>query len=137
MLDSTYTVASNPNTMRDTGPLRNAQYTVTDPADKEYMMKSASGAKKNIAEENAIKRAQTTRCAHKRPSTPGKTHQSGVFAFASSTINNTPAKRKVNIVENVTLVASNDYTKNISELVFSPSVYVRPQTTISGQIIPQ
>ena len=24
MLDSTYTVASNPNTMRDTGPLRNA-----------------------------------------------------------------------------------------------------------------
>ena len=39
MLDSTYTVASNPNTMRDTGPLRNAQYRVSDPADVEYSKK--------------------------------------------------------------------------------------------------
>jgi hypothetical protein len=30
MLDSTYTVASNPNTMRDTGPTRNAEYIVRD-----------------------------------------------------------------------------------------------------------
>ncbi len=39
MLDSTYTVASNPNTMRDTGQLRNAQYRVVDPADFEYLLK--------------------------------------------------------------------------------------------------
>ncbi len=30
MLDSTYTVPSNPNTMRDTGPTRNAEYRVRD-----------------------------------------------------------------------------------------------------------
>jgi hypothetical protein len=30
MLDSTYTVPSNPNTMRDTGPTRNAEYIVKD-----------------------------------------------------------------------------------------------------------
>jgi pyocin large subunit-like protein len=40
------------------------------------------------------------------------------------------------VVENVTLVAANDYTKNISELVFSPAVYVRPQTTLNGKAIP-
>ena len=30
MVNSTYTVASDPNTMRDTGFLRNAQYTIRD-----------------------------------------------------------------------------------------------------------
>jgi hypothetical protein len=30
MVDSTYTVAADPNTMRDNGPLRNAQYYVKD-----------------------------------------------------------------------------------------------------------
>ena len=35
MLDSTYTVPSNPNSMRDTGPTRNAEYYVNDYIDKE------------------------------------------------------------------------------------------------------
>eukprot|EP00349_Pseudokeronopsis_sp_Brazil_P004911 CAMPEP_0202958496 /NCGR_PEP_ID=MMETSP1396-20130829/2830_1 /ASSEMBLY_ACC=CAM_ASM_000872 /TAXON_ID= /ORGANISM="Pseudokeronopsis sp., Strain Brazil" /LENGTH=60 /DNA_ID=CAMNT_0049676605 /DNA_START=129 /DNA_END=311 /DNA_ORIENTATION=+ len=33
MVDSSYTVPCNPNTMRDNGPLRNAEYYVVDPAD--------------------------------------------------------------------------------------------------------
>ena len=33
MVDSSYTVASNPNTMRDGGPLRNAVYRVSDPVE--------------------------------------------------------------------------------------------------------
>lgn len=33
MLDSTYTVPSNPNTMRDTGPTRNAEYIIRDDID--------------------------------------------------------------------------------------------------------
>lgn len=33
MVDSTYTCAANPNSMRDTGPTRNAEYYITDPAD--------------------------------------------------------------------------------------------------------
>lgn len=34
MIDSSYTVASNPNTMRDNGPLRNAEYFIDDKADQ-------------------------------------------------------------------------------------------------------
>ncbi len=30
MIDSSYTVPSNPNSMRDNGPLRNAEYYVVD-----------------------------------------------------------------------------------------------------------
>lgn len=43
MIDSTYTVASNPNTMRDTGFLRNAEYRVVDAADYEYQRRSMIG----------------------------------------------------------------------------------------------
>jgi len=45
MVDSTYTVASNPNTMRDTGPIRNAQYRVYDPADIELLRRSVISTK--------------------------------------------------------------------------------------------
>ena len=34
MIDSSYTIPSNPNSMRDNGPLRNAEYYITDEADK-------------------------------------------------------------------------------------------------------
>jgi hypothetical protein len=60
MLDSTYTVASNPNTMRDTGPLRNAQYKVVDPADLEYFT-----AKQSREGEQAAEKAMKARCNHK------------------------------------------------------------------------
>ena len=33
MIDSSYTIPSNPNTMRDNGPLRNAEYSFQDEAD--------------------------------------------------------------------------------------------------------
>lgn len=35
IVDSTYTVPSDPNTMRDTGASRNAEYALADEADKE------------------------------------------------------------------------------------------------------
>jgi hypothetical protein len=83
-----------------------------------------------------MKKAMTARCTHKRPVTPGMLRRSsGAFSFANST--NTPAKKKINVIESVTLVAAHDYTKNISELVFSPAVYKRPQTTIGGKVIPK
>ena len=40
MVDSTYTVPCNPNSMRDAGPLRNAEYIITDPIEEEIMRKS-------------------------------------------------------------------------------------------------
>ncbi len=40
MVDSTYTIPSNPNSMRDAGPLRNAEYILTDKAEHEVMRKS-------------------------------------------------------------------------------------------------
>ncbi len=42
----------------------------------------------------------------------------------------------MNVIEKVTLVATNDYTKNISELVFSPAlVKLRPSTAIKGKAL--
>lgn len=40
MVDSSYTIPCNPNSMRDSGPLRNAQYVVHDPAEHEYLRRS-------------------------------------------------------------------------------------------------
>lgn len=40
MVDSTYLIPSNPNSMRDSGPLRNAEYVVQDPAEEEFLRKS-------------------------------------------------------------------------------------------------
>ena len=40
MVDSTYLVASDPNSMRDTGPLRNAVYSVKDSVDDDYAMRT-------------------------------------------------------------------------------------------------
>jgi len=40
MVDSSYTIPCNPNSMRDHGPLRNAEYIVQDPAEEEFLRKS-------------------------------------------------------------------------------------------------
>ena len=37
MVNSTYIVASDPNTMRDAGDIRNSQYIISDSVDKEYL----------------------------------------------------------------------------------------------------
>ena len=37
MVNSTYTVASDPNTMRDSGFLRNAQYTLIDRVEEQIL----------------------------------------------------------------------------------------------------
>jgi len=34
IIDSSYMTAANPNSMRDSGPLRNAKYYIPDPADE-------------------------------------------------------------------------------------------------------
>ena len=39
MIDSTYTVASDPNSMRDTGPVRNARYYIKDPVEESVKMR--------------------------------------------------------------------------------------------------
>lgn len=43
MVDSSYTVACNPNSMRDNGPLRNAIYKIRDMAEEEVMRQSQEG----------------------------------------------------------------------------------------------
>jgi hypothetical protein len=37
MVNSTYLVASDPNSMRNAGEIRNAQYIISDSVDKEYL----------------------------------------------------------------------------------------------------
>jgi hypothetical protein len=52
MVNSTYLVASDPNSMRNAGDIRNAQYVITDPVDKEYLKdKAAKPAKEAMQEE--------------------------------------------------------------------------------------
>jgi hypothetical protein len=60
------------------------------------------------------------RCQHKRPaSSRGKT----AFGFAQDA-----ALTKPYVVSGLELVARNDYTKNISEYLFSPALKDRPKT---------
>ena len=40
MVDSSYTIPCNPNTMRDNGPLRNAEYRVYDQVEEDFLRKS-------------------------------------------------------------------------------------------------
>ena len=55
MLDSTYTVPSNPNTMRDTGPTRNAEYIIRDEIESVLEKRSnASSANRSSYSKNAI-----------------------------------------------------------------------------------
>lgn len=42
MIDSSYLVPSDPNSMRDSGPLRNAVYTLVDPADEDLRKTATS-----------------------------------------------------------------------------------------------
>lgn len=78
MLDSTYTVASNPNTMRDTGMFRNAEYRVRDALDSimEKTPASRQSGKSHISSTNAkniineldkMKETMMSRCHHRKP----------------------------------------------------------------------
>ena len=57
MIDSTYTVPSNPNTMRDTGPSRNAEYYIRDEIESVLEKKStaSSTGSKNAVSAKKIK----------------------------------------------------------------------------------
>lgn len=76
MVDSTYTVPCNPNSMRDAGPLRNAEYIITDPAEEEALRRSQqtfgqTGAFSQVSvNPRQISKAKETlgsRCNHYRP----------------------------------------------------------------------
>ncbi len=103
MLDSSYTVASNPNTMRDTGVFRNAEYRVRDDLDsvlekrttasrqsaKSYV--STNNAKSIINELDKMKETMMSRCHHRRPESVtnrvGVTKTSGFSFLNPSTYN--------------------------------------------------
>lgn len=77
MVDSSYTVPCNPNTMRDNGPCRNAIYNLSDKAELDYMRKSQQSFGKTIdsfaqapIKAHDIERMRDTlnsRCTHMRP----------------------------------------------------------------------
>lgn len=107
MVDSTYTVASDPNTMRDAGPLRNAIYISQD----HLPVHGDLTPEKILQETERVRNMQRERCQHRPGSAVATTQQ------------RTPYKIKKHV-----LVATNDYTKNISSLIFSPSLKDRPVT---------
>ena len=73
MVDSSYTIASNPNTMRDGGPCRNAVYQVTDKAEEEWLRKNSNGFNRTGGfsyqpeEIHRMRRTLDSRCGHARP----------------------------------------------------------------------
>ena len=72
MLNSSYTVPCNPNTMRDTGAQRNAIYSLRDPAEemyKSFNKQKRTDIESTIKDEQRVKEAMQARCKHKRPAT--------------------------------------------------------------------
>lgn len=143
--------------MRDTGATRNALYFIRDDVDSYLEKKSTvsgsaastiSRASKSTVElKKAINRksmsnikvkqiineidhlrdTMNSRCSHQKPTstmhhTVGSTNKG--FSFAK--LPNQPIVAKHEI-PNVTLVATNDYTKNISSFIFSPSLDHHPK----------
>lgn len=84
--------------------------------------------KKILNELEQMRETMNSRCSHQR--TANTMNQSVVgtqnkgFNYAK---NNQPYAAQHDIPK-VTLVATNDYTKNISSFIFSPSLDTRPQT---------
>lgn len=92
MLNSSYTVPCNPNTMRDTGAQRNAIYSLRDPAEEMYKAfnkQKITDIESTMKEEQRVKEAMQARCKHKRPATATRSSQPGVtgstkFIFTNS-----------------------------------------------------
>lgn len=109
MIDSTYTVASDPNTMRDTGFLRNAEYKVVDPADYEYLRRTTGNfhktdktIKEQLEDEKRWKATLDARCPHKRPASLSKSEakmgsSDTSFSFVKSNLS--LSKKSVRVIE--------------------------------------
>lgn len=71
MIDSTYTVPSDPNSMRDCGPTRNAEYRLYDPIDDQVRgissSKSSRGAGKTLNNLKASSDKMSQRSQFSRP----------------------------------------------------------------------
>ena len=106
MVDSSYTVASNPNTMRNFGPLRNAVYRVSDPAEEQVLRRSSGFSSMSYSPMELSK--MRSRCAHQKR----------------------PLSQLCNIIDKVVVVRTSDYTKNVSNMVFSPCMIYTPQKLI-------
>lgn len=135
MVDSSYTIPCNPNSMRDHGPLRNAEYVIQDPAEEEFLRKSQQSFRNtgsfsmvniNPREVDKMRDTLNSRCGHMRPISSyggnpammNGTHTNSIFSSISKQSLNKPP----NIIDKVVVVRVNDYTKNISSSIFSPSL---------------
>jgi hypothetical protein len=82
MVDSTYTVASNPNTMRDTGALRNSEYVTKDRAENSKLHRSfiaGTNTKALLGDSENLKSTLQERCPHKKPQAGLHTSHMGVL----------------------------------------------------------
>ena len=131
MVDSTYLIACNPNSMRDAGPARNAKYRINDPVENEIEKERMTGSNFNPAltmlsispdKARQVRDTMNSRCNHVRPNTALNelVGMSSTFFTSASRKNLKP--EHPNLVEPHTIVKVNDYTKNISLPIFSPSL---------------
>lgn len=118
MLNSSYTVPCDPNTMRDTGVQRNATYTLKDPAEEKYMALNKQETKTDlvtaIKEEQKVMSAMQARCKHKRPATATRWSQGILKEITGQSTN-----KVVHMVELTTSIMDH---KNKSSSLFSPAL---------------
>ena len=136
MVDSTYTVPCNPNSMRDAGPLRNAEYIIIDPIEEEIMRKSQQSFRQtgafsqisvNPRQMAKMRQTMDSRCTHLRPlssfgGNPANLNGTNNSNFFSQISGGSRYAAEPNIIPKVTVVRVADYTKNISSSIFSPNI---------------
>lgn len=113
MLNSSYTVPCDPNTMRDTGAQRNATYTLRDPAEEKYKSlnkQEPTDLVSIIKEEQRVMAAMQARCKHKRPATATRWSQG---------VNEQSTNKVPHLVELTTSMVDH---KNKSSSLFSPAL---------------
>jgi len=105
MIDSTYVVASDPNTMRDTGPTRNA----------EYRLVAEEGIEVSPHDLESMRDTLRSKCSHVRHQSTNGLRSTWASGFSSQKQVD-PLKVPPHL-----LVRRQDYTKNVSDALFSPA----------------
>lgn len=124
MLDSTYLTASNPNTMCDTGNTRNCEYTAkiepASPFDK--------GAKRDNYERYLVPNNHSNKTFYSFGGKKSiKTERHGHEMVSLQLLPNEEVQRRTrqSVYPKLRNELVNDYTKNISNFIFSPGVAVK------------
>ena len=109
VIDSSYTQAANPNSMRNFGPTRNVIYNFTP---------VKQGKDSSSSEESTKTRAKTTEKKSKK-----------ALIYSKTKVRESESDTQSNYSLGLTVVKANDYTKNISQSIFAPGEVLGKKTS--------